>query len=97
MQEPVNPELLASMQSQGAQTLSGTQRPKHINDAVPRIAPKWLKHDRQVSLRLCKLAGRPACESLRLGALPRPLVEINYYTLASGITDLNRSRWGHAD
>jgi len=24
------------------------QRPKQENDAIPKIAPKWLKHDRQV-------------------------------------------------
>lgn len=25
------------------------KRPAHENDAIPRVAPKWLKHDRQVS------------------------------------------------
>jgi len=36
------------MKTSGAPTLQGTQRPKQINNAIPRIAPKWLKHDRQV-------------------------------------------------
>jgi len=36
------------MKSQGQATLTSTQRPKQINDSVPRIAPKWLKYDRQV-------------------------------------------------
>lgn len=48
LQEPVNPDLLNSMQTMGTSTLQGTQRPTQINDSVPRIAPKWLKHDRQV-------------------------------------------------
>jgi len=46
LQEPIDDQLLASMKSQGAPTLQGTQRPKQINNAIPRVAPKWLKHDR---------------------------------------------------
>jgi hypothetical protein len=37
------------MKSGGQSTLKGTQRPKQENNAIPRVAPKWLKHDRQVS------------------------------------------------
>lgn len=37
------------MRSGGQPTLSGTRRPKQENDSIPRVAPKWLKHDRQVS------------------------------------------------
>ena len=30
--------------------LTGVQRrPPQENDAIPKVAPKWLKHDRQVS------------------------------------------------
>ena len=46
LQEPINEELLNSMKTGGTSTLRGTQRPKHENNAIPRIAPKWLKHDR---------------------------------------------------
>lgn len=49
IQEPINDELLQSMKSGGGPTLRGTQRPKQENNAIPRVAPKWLKHDRQVS------------------------------------------------
>jgi hypothetical protein len=28
-----------------------SQRKDQQNDAIPKIAPKWLKYDRQVSLR----------------------------------------------
>lgn len=38
------------MREGGAAGLSGMpQRPKQENDSIPKIAPKWLKHDRQVS------------------------------------------------
>lgn len=48
--EPVNHELLASMRSGAAGQFTGVPaRPAHENDAIPKIAPKWLKHDRQVS------------------------------------------------
>lgn len=36
------------MKSGGQPTLSGTRRPKQENDSIPRVAPRWLKHDRQV-------------------------------------------------
>jgi hypothetical protein len=36
------------MKTQGGATLKAGERPAHKNDAVPRVAPKWLKHDRQV-------------------------------------------------
>lgn len=36
-----------------AGTLDGVpKRVDHENDAIPKIAPKWLKHDRQVSLKI---------------------------------------------
>lgn len=47
--EPINGAMLASMKTNGGPTLQGTQRPKQENNAIPRIAPKWLKHDRHVS------------------------------------------------
>ena len=37
------------MRSGGQPTLGGTKRPQQQNDSIPRVAPKWLKHDRQVS------------------------------------------------
>jgi len=47
LQENVNPDLLCSMKSEPAAKLSGVQgRAKQANDAIPKIAPKWLKHDR---------------------------------------------------
>ena len=50
MQENINHELLDSMREGGATGLSGMQtRPKHENSSIPKIAPKWLKYDRQVS------------------------------------------------
>lgn len=49
LQEPINDELLSSMKTGGGPTLRGTLRPKQENNSIPRIAPKWLKYDRQVS------------------------------------------------
>jgi hypothetical protein len=46
LQEPINEDLLASMKQSGGPTLAGTRRPAHQNDSIPRVAPKWLKHDR---------------------------------------------------
>ena len=51
LNEPVDPTILTSMQTGVPQGLTGIpQRPTQENDAIPRVAPKWLKHDRQVSL-----------------------------------------------
>lgn len=50
LQEPINQDLLTNMRSTGGNTLKSTQRPKQENNAIPRVAPKWLKHDRQVSV-----------------------------------------------
>lgn len=36
------------------------QRARHENDSIPKIAPKWLKHDRHVS----KLTPTPAGQTL---------------------------------
>ena len=38
------------MKEGGSLALTGIpQRPQQQNDGIPKIAPKWLKHDRQVS------------------------------------------------
>ena len=48
--EPLDPTILQSMQEGAPQALTGVpKRPAQQNDAVPRVPPKWLKHDRQVS------------------------------------------------
>ena len=50
LQEQVDPELLRSMREGVPQDLTGVpKREKQENDAIPKVAPKWLKHDRQVS------------------------------------------------
>ena len=42
--------MLDSMMQGPVTNLSGVpSRPQQENDAIPRVAPKWLKHDRQVS------------------------------------------------
>jgi len=48
----------------GASTNFGgvPNRPKHENDAIPKIAPKWLKYDRQV-LRFDTYFQEPVVES----------------------------------
>lgn len=49
LKEPVDSDLLMSMKEGGLANLTGVpQRPVQENDAIPRVAPKWLKHDRQV-------------------------------------------------
>ena len=51
LQENVDPELLKSMKEGVPSQLTGVpQRKDAENDAIPKIAPKWLKYDRQVSL-----------------------------------------------
>ena len=50
LSEPPNVDMLASMRQGAASSFTGVpSRPAHENDAVPKIAPKWLKHDRHVS------------------------------------------------
>ena len=50
LQEDVTPELLQSMREGVTQAMTGVpQREAQENDAIPKVAPKWLKHDRQVS------------------------------------------------
>jgi hypothetical protein len=50
LQENVNPDLLTSMREGVPSQLTGIPvRRDHENDAIPKIAPKWLKYDRQVS------------------------------------------------
>lgn len=51
LKEEITPELVQSMRDTLAQTAKSTQsRPVQENDGVPKVAPKWLKHDRQVSV-----------------------------------------------
>lgn len=49
LKEEVDPELIRSMRDGDPMKLTGIPaRKPHENDAIPRIAPKWLKHDKQV-------------------------------------------------
>lgn len=49
LKEEVDPELIRSMRDGDPMKLTGIPaRKAHENDAIPRIAPKWLKHDKQV-------------------------------------------------
>lgn len=49
LKEPTDAAMLASMQEGGVSNFTGIpQRPPQENDAIPRVAPKWLKHDKQV-------------------------------------------------
>lgn len=51
LQENVNPGLLQSMREGNPLKLTGIpQRKPQENDAIPKIAPKWLKYDKQVSI-----------------------------------------------
>jgi hypothetical protein len=61
LKEPIDGALLESMRLGASTNFSGVpSRPKHENDAIPKIAPKWLKHDRQVSCRR-PLSNRYGC------------------------------------
>lgn len=56
IQENVDPVLLESMREGMAGTLEGVpKRQDQENDSIPKIAPKWLKHDRQVSFNSCSI------------------------------------------
>ena len=47
LQENVNPDLLNSMKTGFPSKLDGVPgRQVQENDAIPKIAPKWLKYDR---------------------------------------------------
>lgn len=49
LKEPTDDTMLRSMQEGAPQALTGVpRRPAQQNDAIPRVPPKWLKHDRQV-------------------------------------------------
>jgi hypothetical protein len=49
IQETVNPALLSSLREGNPLKLTGVpQRKPQENDAIPKIAPKWLKYDKQV-------------------------------------------------
>ena len=53
MTENVNPDLLRSMREEAPMVMTGMPiRRQQENDAIPKMAPKWLKYDRQVSLFL---------------------------------------------
>ncbi len=49
LKEDVDQELIRSLRDGDPMKLTGipARRP-HENDAIPKIAPKWLKHDKQV-------------------------------------------------
>ena len=84
LNEAVDPNLLASMQTGAPQGLTGIpQRPQQENDAIPRVAPKWLKHDRQVSLGFIELT--QGAIFVAAGRRPDPLfLDFIYYTSLSG-------------
>lgn len=51
LKEEIDPELIRSMRDGDPMKLTGIPaRKAHENDAIPRIAPKWLKHDKQVCI-----------------------------------------------
>ena len=65
LKEPLDASILQSMQEGAPQALTGVpSRPAQINDAIPRVPPKWLKHDRQVRESLTMQAGRQAQKSV---------------------------------
>jgi hypothetical protein len=50
LKEEITPEGLQTLKDTCAQSMFVAQpRATQENDAVPKIAPKWLKYDRQVS------------------------------------------------
>jgi hypothetical protein len=51
LKEEIDNELIRSMRDGDPLKLTGIPaRKAHENDAIPRIAPKWLKHDKQVRI-----------------------------------------------
>ena len=49
LQDNVDPDLLKTMKDGPyIEPSSAPSRKQHSNDAIPAIAPKWLKYDRQV-------------------------------------------------
>ena len=68
LQENINDALIKSMREGNATGLTGMpKRQAHENDSIPKIAPKWLKHDRQVSPRLSTPS--PLCSQAAPSAL----------------------------
>ena len=56
LQENVDAELLRSMREGDPLKLTGIPaRKAQENDAIPKIAPKWLKYDKQVSINTSKI------------------------------------------
>ena len=50
LKEEIDHELLRSMREGVPMDNGGVpKRQAQENDAIPKVAPKWLKHDRQVS------------------------------------------------
>ena len=50
LKEEIDHELLTSMREGVPMDNGGVpKRQAQVNDAIPKVAPKWLKHDRQVS------------------------------------------------
>ena len=50
LQDNVDPDLLRTMKDgPSVDPSTAPSRSQHKNDAIPAIAPKWLKYDRQVS------------------------------------------------
>ena len=48
LQENVNPDLINSLREPASIQGSYQGRKRQQQDAIPQIAPKWLKYDRQV-------------------------------------------------
>ena len=63
LQENVNPDLVASMTQGVPSGLTGVMgRKDQVQDAIPAIAPKWLKYDRQVSFKQIPYTPPPTIE-----------------------------------
>lgn len=63
IQEDIDRELLRSMKEGDPMKLTGIPaRKAHENDAIPKIAPKWLKHDKQVGLSVWRFRTRCVLE-----------------------------------
>ena len=70
LQENIDDTMLTSMREGAATGLTGMpQRPSQANDAIPKIAPKWLKHDRHVSVLFCSPNASPVSRRSAFGLL----------------------------
>ena len=87
LHENVDPELLTSMRDGLPGSLAGVPtRKSQVNDAIPAIAPKWLKHDRQVSCKFHLAAERDHSGSAGLAAIFVPREEFIKNYLKSSTT-----------